>query len=201
MGHSVMKPQGSGQLRQRLFYLVLGGPLANVFLPVFLEIILYLFQPRSSATYLLGAFTVHVFSALSVLAGIASLLPDTDSNGEFSFALPPGRYTVRISAPGFSEFAETIDLGQTGPLQRTFTLQVAGISENVTVTESSEYQASTINSATKTYTPLRDIPQAITVVTQQQVHDQLMQKLGTYRRLYELQFIEVDSPRMGVPAQ
>jgi hypothetical protein len=28
-----------------------------------------------------------------------------------------------------------------------------------------------------------------------------MQKLGTYRRLYELQFIEVDSPRMGVPAQ
>jgi subfamily B ATP-binding cassette protein MsbA len=32
-------------------------------------------------------------------------------------------------------------------------------------------------------------------------HDQLMQKLGTYRRLYELQFIEVDSPRMGVPAQ
>ena len=32
-------------------------------------------------------------------------------------------------------------------------------------------------------------------------HDQLMQKLGTYRRLYELQFIEVDSPRMGAPAQ
>src|SRR5205814_3033779 len=60
----------------------------------------------------------------------------SDSNGEFSFALPPGRYTVRISAPGFSEFAETIDLGQTGPLQRTFTLQVAGISESVTVTES-----------------------------------------------------------------
>ena len=32
-------------------------------------------------------------------------------------------------------------------------------------------------------------------------HEQLMQKLGTYRRLYELQFIEVDSPRVGVPAQ
>ena len=32
-------------------------------------------------------------------------------------------------------------------------------------------------------------------------HEQLMQKLGTYRRLYELQFIEVDSPGVGVPAQ
>lgn len=84
MGHSVMKPQGGEQLRQRLFYLVLGGPLANVFLPVFLEIILYLVPPRSSAAYLLGAFSIHVFSALSVLAGVSSLLPDTDSNGEFS---------------------------------------------------------------------------------------------------------------------
>ena len=84
MGHSVMKPKGGEQLPQRLFYLVLGGPLANVFLPVFLEIILYLVPPRSSAAYLLGAFTIHVFSALSVLAGISSLLPDTDSNGEFS---------------------------------------------------------------------------------------------------------------------
>ena len=32
-------------------------------------------------------------------------------------------------------------------------------------------------------------------------HEQLMQKLGTYRRLYDLQFIEVDSPGVGVPAQ
>jgi subfamily B ATP-binding cassette protein MsbA len=26
-------------------------------------------------------------------------------------------------------------------------------------------------------------------------HEQLMQKLGTYRRLYDLQFLEVDQPR------
>src|SRR5437016_2867159 len=108
-------------------------------------------------------------------AGTSTL---SDSNGEFSFTLPPGRYTVRIAAPGFSEFEETIELAETGPLQHTFSLQVAGINESVTVTESSDYQTSTINSATKTYTPLRDIPQAITVVTQQQVHDQLMQNVG-----------------------
>ncbi len=28
-------------------------------------------------------------------------------------------------------------------------------------------------------------------------HEELMQKLGTYRRLYELQFIDVDVPRVG----
>jgi ATP-binding cassette, subfamily B, bacterial MsbA len=32
-------------------------------------------------------------------------------------------------------------------------------------------------------------------------HEELMQKLGTYRRLYELQFIDVEPPRVGVATQ
>jgi len=32
-------------------------------------------------------------------------------------------------------------------------------------------------------------------------HEQLMQKLGTYRRLYELQFAEADAPRTGALPQ
>ena len=32
-------------------------------------------------------------------------------------------------------------------------------------------------------------------------HEELMQKLGTYRRLYELQFIDIESPRVAVPAK
>lgn len=32
-------------------------------------------------------------------------------------------------------------------------------------------------------------------------HEELMQKLGTYRRLYELQFVEADGPRAGVVSQ
>ena len=32
-------------------------------------------------------------------------------------------------------------------------------------------------------------------------HEELMQKLGTYRRLYELQFAEADAPRTGVVSQ
>jgi ABC-type multidrug transport system fused ATPase/permease subunit len=32
-------------------------------------------------------------------------------------------------------------------------------------------------------------------------HEELMQKLGTYRRLYQLQFAEADAPRAGVVPQ
>jgi len=32
-------------------------------------------------------------------------------------------------------------------------------------------------------------------------HEELMQKLGTYRRLYELQFIDLEPPRVGVATQ
>jgi subfamily B ATP-binding cassette protein MsbA len=31
-------------------------------------------------------------------------------------------------------------------------------------------------------------------------HDELVQKLGTYRRLYDLQFIDIEAPRVGAPA-
>ena len=32
-------------------------------------------------------------------------------------------------------------------------------------------------------------------------HEELMQKLGTYRRLYDLQFIDLETPRVGAHAQ
>jgi ATP-binding cassette, subfamily B, bacterial MsbA len=32
-------------------------------------------------------------------------------------------------------------------------------------------------------------------------HEELVQKLGTYRRLYDLQFIDLEAPRLGVSAQ
>jgi len=32
-------------------------------------------------------------------------------------------------------------------------------------------------------------------------HEELMKKLGTYRRLYELQFAEIDQPKAGIASQ
>jgi catecholate siderophore receptor len=100
----------------------------------------------------------------------------SDQNGEFSLEILPGKYTIKVVAKGFEETSQTIDLKET--VSREFVLQVASVHEMVTVRESPGYQVSAVSSATKTLTPLRDIPQSINVVTQEQVRDQSMLSLG-----------------------
>jgi hypothetical protein len=70
--------QTRDQLRRRLLFLVMGGPLASLLMPPILEISAYL-----ANTQALGTFSIHVFSALSLLVGIAELIPDT-GKGNFS---------------------------------------------------------------------------------------------------------------------
>jgi catecholate siderophore receptor len=103
----------------------------------------------------------------------------TDRNGEFSLAVGPGEYTVRVFADGFSESSQTVNVSQSGGVLLEFTLQVSGVAGSVTVTETSGgYQTDVIGSATKTLTPLRDVPQSVAVVTKEQVRDQQMQSIG-----------------------
>jgi catecholate siderophore receptor len=110
-------------------------------------------------------------------AGLPSATAVTDRNGEFSVALAPGEYQVRISAEGFSETIETINLQHnTKPLE--VVLPVGPSNAIVTITDMAAYGVSSINSATKTLTPLRDIPQSISVVTKEQIRDQSMSSLS-----------------------
>jgi catecholate siderophore receptor len=101
----------------------------------------------------------------------------TDLNGEFSLALKPGEYTLKVVAEGFSEAAQTVDLGRTDSVSLEIVLQIAGTTNSVTVSDSGGYQTEVISSATKTLTPLRDIPQSITVVTKEQIRDQSFQSI------------------------
>jgi catecholate siderophore receptor len=110
-------------------------------------------------------------------AGLSAI---SDQSGEFSLALAPGQYTLKIAAKGFQEASQPIDLTQT--LSQDFVLQVAPVSAAVTVTESPDYLVSSISSATKTLTPLIDVPQSIAVITHEQVRDQSMLSLGDVTR-------------------
>src|SRR5215831_14182649 len=102
----------------------------------------------------------------------------SDPNGEFSLSLMPGHYTIRIAAEGFSDLAEELDVAAgASPQSLTFTLRVAPVRQMVTVTETGG-QVSAISTATKTETLLRDIPQALTVVTHQEIQDQSMLSIG-----------------------
>ena len=102
----------------------------------------------------------------------------TDQRGEFTLAVDSGRYTIKVDAPGFLEASQSIVTAQSDARSREFVLQIAGVREAVTVSAPAGSREVVISSATKTSTPLIDIPQSVTVVTQQLMKDQLMTSIG-----------------------
>jgi catecholate siderophore receptor len=110
-------------------------------------------------------------------AGLPSATAVTDQNGEFSVQLSPGEYQARISAEGFSEITETINVQNiTKPIE--VVLSVGPSNAVVTITDMAAYGVSSTNTATKTLTLLRDVPQSISVVTKEQIRDQSMSSLA-----------------------
>jgi catecholate siderophore receptor len=107
----------------------------------------------------------------------AGLSTVTDAVGDFFLPLQPGNYTLKIVAPGFQENARVVRLGPAGEESLEIVLQVGAPHDTISVT-GTDYLALTISSATKTMTPLRDVPQSITVVTREQIRDQQMLSLG-----------------------
>jgi catecholate siderophore receptor len=57
-------------------------------------------------------------------------------------------------------------------------LQLAGYSGTVTVTDMVGYEPFSVSSATKTLTPLRDVPQSIAIVSRETIKDQGMQSIA-----------------------
>ena len=110
-------------------------------------------------------------------AGLPSASAVTDRNGEFLITLAPGEYQVRIMADGFSEATQSVNLQRnSSPLE--VVLAVGPSSAIVTITDMAAYGVNSINTATKTLTPLRDIPQSISVVTKEQIRDQSMSSVS-----------------------
>jgi catecholate siderophore receptor len=100
----------------------------------------------------------------------------SDQAGEFALTLGPRAYALKITAEGFQESVQTINL-TSGSEFISVAMQIEGQHNTMTVI-GTDYQTVTVSSATKTLSPLRDIPQSITVVTREQVRDQMMSSLG-----------------------
>ena len=99
----------------------------------------------------------------------------TDGNGEFTVLLAPGEYQIRAMADGFAELTENVNLAGTKNSQSVeLVLAVATSNASVTITDIAAYGINSISTATKTLTPLRDIPQSISVVSKEQIRDQAM---------------------------
>jgi catecholate siderophore receptor len=106
----------------------------------------------------------------------------TNQRGEFEMPLIPGGYTVRVSANGFVEASRRVTLTQGTATSAEFTLVVAGIQEAVSVDAAIGYSVPAVSSATKTTTPLRDVPQAVSVVSSALIADQRMSSMADVAR-------------------
>jgi catecholate siderophore receptor len=115
-------------------------------------------------------------------AGGPARSTQSDGRGAFALALAPGRYVVAVTAPGFHETRQGFDATAAGAESRDFVLEVPSFRDTVTVSAPSGYQVADISSATRTLTPLRDVPQAVTVATRELMRDQLMMGMGDVLR-------------------
>jgi len=109
-----------------------------------------------------------------IAGGSPSIAATTNRNGEFSLTLEPGQYQVRIIAEGFAEATQIVNLARSSAQTLEIVLSIGPSTASVTITDLAAYGIDSINSATKTLTPLRDIPQSISIVAKEQIRDQSM---------------------------
>ena len=102
----------------------------------------------------------------------------SDARGEFRLALEPRVYTLTIASDGFTDITERLIASATSSQGRVFVLRVSGVEETVRVQAPALERVAAVRSATKTATPLRDIPQAITVIPAALIADQRMQSMA-----------------------
>jgi catecholate siderophore receptor len=102
----------------------------------------------------------------------------TDARGGFSLALHSSAAIVTIAADGFVEVSRPASAWRSANDTPEFVLQVAGFHESVAVSAPSGYRIPLTTSATRTPTPLLDVPQSIAIVTRELIDDQQLTSVG-----------------------
>ena len=118
---------------------------------------------------------------ISAVADGSSLITSTMSGptGEFALDLAAQGYSIRAEAQGFANAAQSVHLSGGGPVPSLeFILRVSTQRSTVTIVESAGYLTAATNTATRTLTPLRDIPQSVTVISKELMRDQMMMSIA-----------------------
>lgn len=133
-----------------------------------------------------GANVLHgriLDSTGAAVPGATVSNPDTGTTvvsgptGDFALPLPGGTATVTIVAMGFERLTETVSPAS-ADAPREFNLRVAALQDSVTVTEPADYRVETLRSSMKAAIPLRNVPQSVSVVTSELIHDQMMTNMS-----------------------
>ena len=91
----------------------------------------------------------------------------TNPRGEFSLGLPVEEVTLIIKADGFAEVSRRVRAQDASTPPAEFVLQLSAVVEQVEVSGGGGYEVDWVSSATRTASALRDVPQSVTVVTQE----------------------------------
>jgi catecholate siderophore receptor len=102
----------------------------------------------------------------------------TSTSGELTLALTPGPHAVTVELDGFAPVTLAVTARTSGVESRTVTMQIASFTDTVNVSSPPSYRSPSVTSVTKMLTPLRDVPQSVTVISRQLIADQLMQSVG-----------------------
>jgi catecholate siderophore receptor len=132
-------------------------------------------QSRSVTGVVVDAAGGTIAGATVVIrsAGMPARQTTTDDAGRFEFKdLASGGLAVTASAARFQPF--TLDLARPAPVR--IVLQPMPVTEHVTVV--APMAAERITSAMKTDTPMRDVPQAVTVITREAIAERSMQSMA-----------------------
>lgn len=148
---------------------------------IFLFSIFATAQPKDSTVTFVGKVVDQNHAAI-VGARVAAIRAGTsvknetvtNNDGEFTLSVAVGDYKVTVAADGFE--VQTRDVSINSSEQRTgpIVLQILPATAMVTIGTEGEYIIADTRTATKTYTPLRDVPQSITVIKQEQIAEQQM---------------------------
>ena len=103
---------------------------------------------------------------------------ETDDSGAFYLnCFEEGEYKLSISKEGMIAFKKNLSLKKQNAETSKIVLETRTVEESVTVRIEPEYSISESESATKTLTPLRDIPQSVEIVNQQLMQTQAVRSM------------------------
>lgn len=101
---------------------------------------------------------------------------ETDAEGKFALAAEVGSYRLVVSTPGMATLEEALELRADAPLHVKRSLLVASASSSVFVSGSG-YKVEEQDAATRIPMRLLDLPQTVTVLTQEILRDRAVESM------------------------
>jgi catecholate siderophore receptor len=102
----------------------------------------------------------------------------TDASGEFALnCFDEGEYTLTIFKYGMTPIVKNLSFQKENLQVSEIVLETQSVSETVTVEIEPAFVASTSEAATKTLTPLRDVPQSVEIVNRQLLDSQAVRTM------------------------